>query len=438
MKKLSVCLLYLLFLMNLLCLHGAEASTLRVASASLPSDDVQSRIESEFRSSYPDVEIVWQYASGDIKQAMLFQDSTVDIYFVSSRFGDLQNLTEKGYYMDMSSSALITERVALLHEKFMPLVTNGTIIYAYPWSVTMGPMCSWDNDVAEAVSLPSPADKIAIADMIEWERDVTMLDDPDYAFIYDGSNNSFIGSAFDIYKYRMLATTGVLKYNTKEFRELLARLDAYTTETDPENDPKYVVCGSSGPISGYNLQSVQSFLPMTIHREDTPVIGAYLNCILINPYSEHTEAALALVETIATYQDKLEFAAMSTVIEPIMDTDYDEKIAGYQQQIEQYQSWIAAGGDYEQYRDFFEDEIARYERQIATQCQYLLSQEAIDYYQQKILPYVFLLGSSIYETSDIEIELFKTYSQYTYGIIDGDNFLEKMDNKLMMMAEEQQ
>ena len=438
MKKLSVCLLYLLFLMNLLCLHGAEASPLRVASASLPPDDVQSSIESEFCARYPDVEIVWQHDSGDIKQAMLLQDSTVDIYFVSSRFGELQNLTEKGYYADMSSSTLITERIALLHEKFMPLVTNGTVVYAYPWSVTMGPMCSWDHDVAEAVSLPSPADKIAIADMIEWERDVTMLDDPDYAFIYDGSNNPYIGSAFDVYKYRMLATTGVLKYNTQEFRELLMRLDAYTTESDPENGPRYVVCGSSGPISGYHLQSVQSFLPMTIHREDMPVIGAYLDCILINPYSEHAEAALALVETLTAHQDELEWTAMSTAIEPIMDADYDEKIAGYRQQIEQYRSWIAAGGDYEQYRDIFEDEIARYERQIATQSQYLLSQEAIDYYQQKILPYVFLLGSSIYETSDIEIELFKTYSQYTYGIIDGDNFLEKMDNKLMMMAEEQQ
>ena len=438
MKKLSVCLLYLLFLMSLLCLHIAEASPLRVASASLPTDDVQSRIESEFRTRYPDVEIVWQHGSGDIKQAMLFQDSTVDLYFVSSHFGELQNLIEKGCYADMSSSALITERIALLHEKLMPLVTNGAIIYAYPWSVTMGPMCSWNHDVAEAVSLPRPADKISLADMIEWERAVTMLDDPDYAFIYDGSNNPYIGSAFDIYKYRMLATTGVLKYNTKDFRELLARLDAYTTETDPENGPRYFVCGSSGPISGYHLQSVQSFLPMTIHREDAPVIGAFLDCILINPYSEHTEAALALVETLTAHQDELEFAAMSTVIEPIVDTDYDENIAGYRQQIEQYQSWIAAGGDYEQYRDFFEDEIARYERKIAAQSQYLLSQEAIDYYQQKILPYVFLLGSSIYETRDIETELFKTYSQYTYGIIDGDNFLEKMDNKLLMMAEEQQ
>lgn len=437
MKKRCVCLLYLLFLMNLLCMTSAKASTLRVASASLPPDDEQFRIESEFRARYPDVEIVWQHDSGDIKQAMLFQDSAVDIYFVSSRFGDLQNLTGKGYYVDLSSSALIAERIALLHEKFMPLVTDGTTIYAYPWSVTTGPLCSWDNDVAEAVSLPRPADQIAIADMLEWDRGVAMLDDPDYAFIYDGSNNPYIGSAFDIYKYRMLATTGVLKYNTKEFRELLAQLDAYTTETDPENSPRYVVCGSSGSISGYHLQNVQRFLPMTILPTDEPVIGAYLDCILINPYSEHTEAALALVEAMTAYQDELEFAAMSTVIEPIVDTDYDEKIAGYQQQIEQYQAWIATGGDYEQYRDFYEDEIARYERQIAAQSQYLLTQEAIDYYQQKILPYVFLQGSSIYETSDIETELFKTYSQYTYGIIDGDNFLEKMDNKLMMMAEEQ-
>ena len=438
MKKLSVCLLYLLFLMNLFCLHGAEASTLRVASASLPSDDEQSRIESEFRARYPDVEIVWQHDSGDIKQAMLFQDGTVDIYFVSSRFGELQNLIEKGYYVDLSSSTLIAERIALMHEKFMPLVTNGTVVYAYPWSVTMGPMCSWHHDVAEAVSLPSPADKIAIADMIEWERDVTMLDDPDYAFIYDGSNNPYIGSAFDVYQYRMLATTGVLKYNTQEFRELLAQLDAYTTETDPENGPRYVVCDSSGPISGYHLKSIQSFLPMTIQPTDEPVIGAYLDCILINPYSEHTEAALALVETLTAYQDELEWAAISTKIEPIIDADYDEIIAGYQQMIEEYRSWIAAGGDDEPYRDFFEDEIASYERKIATQSQYLLSQEAIDYYQQKILPYVFLLGSSIYETWDIEMELFKTYSQYTYGVIDGDNFLAKMDHKLMMMAEEQQ
>lgn len=47
------------------------------------------------------------------------------------------------------------------------------------------------------------------------------------------------------------------------------------------------------------------------------------------------------------------------------------------------------------------------------------------------------MGSSIYETWEIEMKLFKTYSQCTYGIIDGDNLLEKMDNKLMMMAEEQ-
>ena len=190
-------------------------------------------------------------------------------------------------------------------------------------------------------------------------------------------------------------------------------------------------------MSGYDLPYIYHLLPMTIHREDTPVIGAYLHCILINPYAENPEAALALVETLTAYQEELEFAAMSAVIEPIEDADYEEKIAGYRQRIEQYQAWITAGGDYEQYRDFYEDEMARCKRQIEAQSQYLLSQEAIDSYQQKILPYVFLLGSSVYETRDIEMELFKTYSQYTYGVIDGDHFLEQMDNKLMMMAEEQ-
>lgn len=437
MKKLCVCLLYLLFLMNLFYLHSAEASTLRVAGSLLLTREELSRIENDFHARYPDVQILWLDEAADIKQAMLFQDSTVDLYFVSSRFGDLQHLTEKGYYVDMSSSALIAGRIALLHEAFLPLVTDGTAIYAYPWSVSMGPICSWNHEVGEALSLPTPADKIAIADIIEWERGVTMLDDEDYAFIYDGSNNPYISSAFEIYKHRMLATTGILKYNTKAFRELLAQLDAYTTQADPERSPRYVVCGSSGMMSGYDLPYIHHLLPMTIHREDTPVIGAYLHCILINPYAENPEGALALVETLTTYQEELEFAAMSAVIEPIADADYEEKIAGYRQQIEQYQAWIAAGGDYEQYRDLYEEEMARCKRQIEAQSRYLLSQEAIDFYQQKIRPYVFLLGSSIYETWEIEMELFKTYTQYTYGIIDGDHFLEQMDNKLMMMAEEQ-
>ena len=437
MKKLYVCLLYLLFLTSLLGLPCAEASTICVSGSSRLTRENQSAIENTFHARYPDVQILWQDISGDVKQAMLVQDGTVDIYFVSSRFGELQQLTKKGYYVDLSSSALLSERVALLHERWLPLVTDGTAICAYPWSVAMGPLCCWDDEVANTLGLTRPTDRITMSDLLAGERDVAALDDERYAFMHNGSNNPLIESAFDIYKYQMLATTGVLKYDTEAFRTLLKQLDAYTTEVDPEASGPVSVCSASGTLSGNDLENVQRYLPMTIDRADAPAIGAYLECLFINPYTANPEAALALMETMTAYQDEMEFAALSAAIEPILDSRYEEKIADYQQLIEQYRALIASD-EQEQYREFYEGEMARCEQKIANQSRYLLTQEAIDDYQQKILPYVFLLGNSIYETYDIDMELFRTYDQYIYGLIDDDHFLEKMDNKLMMMAEEQQ
>ena len=123
--------------------------------------------------------------------------------------------------------------------------------------------------------------------------------------------------------------------------------------------------------------------------DDAPTSLYYIAAVaIINPYSNNIDAAIDLMHYLATYESETTYLWDASLNQPIIRSDYDEKVAQYQNEIARLEAKENRTAQDESDLDY-----ARSGLDYITEHPYSVSPEDIAYYQN-LVQYAYIPGDS--------------------------------------------
>lgn len=322
---------------------------------------VDEEVLQAFRQLHPEVEVKESYgylSPEDFAQQMVLQDSTYDIYFVDFTDIDFRNVMEKHYCVDLSGSEIIRADVQAMVPEVVARVTEGERIYALPCYYGASAPAYYAS-VLESLGLTEadlPTTYDEFLDFVVWfDTYRESLPEPVYLF-----NHILVYRAL----VRMITTTQVdnciragepITVDTPEYRALLERLTALR--------PVLERCSWTGQrgfcdgewlfeegASVYGIDGLLPFFP-AIAAGDKPCAEGAIGVAFINPYSQHQELALELLELEAANRTAYSRVGLyADANEPVLNEEWTAEAEAMQQQLEEKQALLATA-DPEDVRD---------------------------------------------------------------------------------------
>lgn len=322
---------------------------------------VDEEVLQAFRQLHPEVEVKESYgylSPEDFAQQMVLQDSTYDIYFVDFTDIDFRNVMEKHYCVDLSGSEIIRADVQAMVPEVVARVTEGERIYALPCYYGASAPAYYAS-VLESLGLTEadlPTTYDEFLDFVVWfDTYRESLPEPVYLF-----NHILVYRAL----VRMITTTQVdnciragepITVDTPEYRALLERLTALR--------PVLERCSWTGQrgfcdgewlfeegASVYGIDGLLPFFP-AIAAGDKPSAEGAIGIAFINPYSQHQELALELLELEAANRTAYSRVGLyADANEPVLNEEWTAEVETMQQQLEEKQALLATA-DPEDVRD---------------------------------------------------------------------------------------
>lgn len=322
---------------------------------------VDEEVLQAFQQLHPEVEVKESHgylSPEDFAQQMVLQDSTYDIYCTDYTDIDFKNVMEKHYCVDLSGSEIIRAEVQAMVPEVVARVTEGERIYALP-SYYGAAAPAYDASVLEGLGLTEadlPTTYDDFLDFVVWfDAYRESLPEPVYLF-----NHVFVYRAL----VRMITTTQVnnciragepITVDTPEYRALLERLTALR--------PVLERCSWTGQrgfcdgewlfeegASVYGIDGLLPFFP-AIAAGDKPCAEGAIGVAFINPYSQHQELALELLELEAANRTAYSRVGLyADANEPVLNEEWTAEAEAMQQQLEEKQALLATA-DPEDVRD---------------------------------------------------------------------------------------
>lgn len=322
---------------------------------------VDDEVLQAFQQLHPEVEVKESHgylSPEDFAQQMVLQDSTYDIYCTDYTDIDFQNVMEKHYCVDLSGSEIIHAEVQAMVPEVVARVTEGERIYALPSYYGAAAPCYYAS-VLEGLGLTEadlPTTYDDFLDFVVWfDAYRESLPEPVYLF-----NHVFVYRAL----VRMITTTQVdnciragepITVDTPEYRALLERLTALR--------PVLERCSWTGQrgfcdgewlfeegASVYGIDGLLPFFP-AIAAGDKPCAEGAIGVAFINPYSQHQELALELLELEAANRTAYSRVSLyPDANEPILNEEWTTEAEAMQQQLKEKQALLAEA-DPEDVRD---------------------------------------------------------------------------------------
>lgn len=322
---------------------------------------VDNEVLQAFQQLHPEVEVKESHgylSPEDFAQQMVLQDSTYDIYCTDYTDIDFKNVMEKHYCVDLSGSEIIRAEVQAMVPEVVARVTEGERIYALP-SYYGAAAPAYDASVLEGLGLTEadlPTTYDDFLDFVVWfDAYRESLPEPVYLF-----NHVFVYRAL----VRMITTTQVnnciragepITVDTPEYRALLERLTALR--------PVLERCSWTGQrgfcdgewlfeegASVYGIDGLLPFFP-AIAAGDKPCAEGAIGVAFINPYSQHQELALELLELEAANRTAYSRVGLyADANEPVLNEEWTAEAEAMQQQLEEKQALLATA-DPEDVRD---------------------------------------------------------------------------------------
>lgn len=171
--------------------------------------------------------------------------------------------------------------------------------------------------------------------------------------------------------------------------------------------------------------------------EDLPgVLPLRLTVACVNPYTEHADSALALLEALSEHvpQNCL-YALCPDLTEPVRQPDADSVIAQYDEEIARLQAELDAAQpkDRQQAEQTLKDWQADYDRYLNGGI-WLIPRDKLDWYRARGDRVTAAVSTWFQNVGQEASELMR---QYDAGLIDARAFLAAVDRKARMMALEQ-
>lgn len=347
----------------------------------------------------------------DIATALASKNPDVDV-FIFETYSGLDQIKKLNYYLPLPEDSTFQEHLNNLYPAFqLPLLDDNHIIGWYADAQPLGWRVLSPHVLDDAgVSAPHTFEELldvcnALIDDGILGRDYLLISE--YPYTPSGMLTFFM-EQFIIASERV---DGQVNFLRPEFTRIAAKIK----ETVPENLKE-------NPLADYEVftTTMVSFTPATDMElipsvlDDAPSGLYYMTDIaIINPYSNNIDGAINFMHYLATLEFDIAYLWDSSLSKPIIRSDYDEKVAQYQNEIARLEAKENRTAQDESDLDYARSSLA-----YITEHPYSFSPEDIAHYQE-LVQYAYIPGDSRVTFDDA----LKTLMQrYLNGAFDAEGF----------------
>lgn len=247
----------------------------------------------------------------------------------------LKLLKDKGYFTDLSSSAILSKQVSRLYPGLQKGLTtdDGKIIGWYETVETYLPDAAMD--VLEQNGMTFANTLLEMFQQITQLADEGVFADEGMAPLgYPGySRLNMLNMSIERYLNEQQLLGNRITLNNAELQELLSYIVANVPADEdafPQNEDGYSLyeMDVSMPIT------TDCHMPMNVGTSSPAAIPASVYVLVVNPYSQHKEEAICYLEYCAqNVYDETQYRIFADMTEPLVNTYQLERIAELESQI---------------------------------------------------------------------------------------------------------
>lgn len=347
----------------------------------------------------------------DIASAIASRDPNIDIFIFDSNAG-LDQIKKQHYYYPLTDDSDLIDKLGDLYPAFQnALMDNGNLV---GWYVDAQPW-GWQvlsPDLLEELALSEPTTFDELLDVSKVLFDSGLLS-RDYVLMLEYRYTQQDMLTFYLRQFLIASerVDGQINFLRPEFARIAEKIRNTVPETSKENlfaDYEVFTSSAASVTPSTRIELIPSVL------DDVPSGLYYLTVVaVINPYSNNIDGAIDLMHYLATYESETSYLWDASLNQPIIRSDYDEKVAQYQDEIARLEAK-------ENRTTQDEDNLDRARSSLAyiTEHPYSVSPEDIAYYQN-LVQYAYIPGDSPVTFDDA----LKTLMQrYLNGAFDAEGF----------------
>lgn len=296
-----------------------------------------------------------------IMQDMITQNNAYDIYCMDVSTGCLSVLMQKGYYVPLDASGTLLSAMDAMDPNLTALLTQDGHYAAFPKSATAHMLCI-NTKTMEEFGLTEEDLPRTFSEFLPWLA-AQYEKSQDLGRVVWDTQRSLRHSAFtlllNMYIKQCEQEHVTPDFISHDFPALLGQIDQYFVDSTPLAAPRMVNGELELPLlsqqdMGDMLSVSNGWIPLSLVLSEglDPMYDIQLQVYLINPYSEHQDAALAYLETVNSYLDMEKALAYlepaniyinaetrmilsGTPIAPVERPEYAAEYAAYEEEREQ-------------------------------------------------------------------------------------------------------
>ena len=414
----------------------------------------------KFTQENPDIPLIFSeqyYGMAQLGQAMVSGDTTIDVIRTSVANG-FDNLLEKGYCADLSSSQKLMDYVNSLYPALRDEVMKDGKLYAIP--VTLyGSTLSYMPSKLEEIGLTEedmPTTFVELCEFItRWNNE--WIDDESKTnvmpFCTTMSNRSVV---FDLMLKAYLdyydAKGEPLTFDTPEFNAMLTALDSMDASSldmpanmsDQEYDEYYQLYSGvfvdRGLLSTAEGEYAAVPLKLSIGEGKDFTVGTTMEVLFVNPRCANLPEAIKLLECyVDTLDESYKILMCPDCNDPVENQYYQETLKNFQDSLAELQEQLKTADDAEK-RDL-EDTIKYYEDSLNNKESFRwdYSAQTIAQYRE-IGDHVFARHANVLYSAgnDTSTQLRSLHERYVQKQITRDQYIKELNQKARMIVLENQ
>lgn len=414
----------------------------------------------KFTQENPDIPLIFSeqyYGMAQLGQAMVSGDTTIDVIRTSVANG-FDNLLEKGYCADLSSSQKLMDYVSSLYPALRDEVMKDGKLYAIP--VTLyGSTLSYMPSKLEEIGLTEedmPTTFVELCEFItRWNNE--WIDDENKTnvmpFCTTMSNRSVV---FDLMLKAYLdyydAKGEPLTFDTPEFNAMLTALDNMDASnldmpanmSDQEYDEYYQLYSGvfvdRGLLSTAEGEYAAVPLKLSIGEGKDFTVGTTMEVLFVNPRCANLPEAIKLLECyVDTLDESYKILMCPDCNDPVENQYYQETLKNFQDSLAELQEQLKTADDAEK-RDL-EDTIKYYEDSLNNKESFRwdYSAQTIAQYRE-IGDHVFARHANVLYSAgnDTSTQLRSLHERYVQKQITRDQYIKELNQKARMIVLENQ
>lgn len=404
-----------------------DASSLRVFQTYGRSKQYE-----RFLAENPEVAVVFEGGGGKSAEEQFVEDmqsrrSDIDVYVLSDP--DLLSvLDQKGYFLDLSDSPLLSAAVEDMYAPFSSLIRGDNGIIALPQTLYLT-VLGYRAEFFDTFQLEQPTDVGSLLSLAQRWLDEFAYENETARFD-PFSNNVDLIHLLSRYADECAGNGCDVVYNTPQLQALLEQfLDvwhAYEGFGPTDRAEMWAMNLVDLPHSGYYVCT-----PLSILAQNEPVISGTdmeMSYLVINPFTTQPQAALRLVESVMESWDaNTRLLLLRSWAHPVESESYAQDKALAQEELAQWEAELA-GATEPLRKAEIEAEIQSVTQRLAEleEYRYDVTQEEVDGYLSVVNRIVLTSPNPARILAQEQPELF---DQLMDGAMDVPRFLQTLDER---------